>query len=95
MRKRTTRSERLCLRLTAGQEHILQSAAVATHRSLSEFILDSALTHAQDILLSRQRFGLNSQRWETFQRALDAPPRPLARLARLLKEPSAFEERSE
>ena len=94
MRKRTTRSERLRLRLTAEQEHVLRSAAVATHRSLSEFILDSALTRAEDILLNRQRFGLTAERWEAFQRALDAPPRPHARLGRLLNEPSVFEEGS-
>ena len=94
MRERTTHSQRLRLRLTAEQEHILQSAAGTTHRSLSEFILDSALTHAQDILLNRQRFGLTAERWEAFQRALDAPPRPLARLARLLNEHSVFEEGS-
>jgi uncharacterized protein (DUF1778 family) len=91
MRKLTTRSERLRLRLTAEAKHILQSAAVATHRSLSEFILDSALTRAEETLPNRQRFGLAAERWEAFQRALDAPPRPLARIARLLNEPSVFD----
>jgi uncharacterized protein (DUF1778 family) len=42
-------------------------------------------------LPDRQRFGLNAERWEAFQAALDAPPSPVPRLARLLNEPSVIE----
>ena len=33
----------------------------------------------------------NTQQWEAFQKAFDAPPRRLPRLHRLLLEPSAIE----
>ena len=39
----------------------------------------------------RTRFGLDADRWEAFLDALDAPPRDLPRLERLLREPSVFE----
>jgi uncharacterized protein (DUF1778 family) len=61
------------------------------HRSVSEFVLESALARAEETLPDRQRFGLDKAHWEAFQNALDAPARPSRRLAKLLKEPSVFE----
>ncbi len=86
-----TRSEKLDLRLTPEAKRVLNAAARAARRSLSEFVLDSALTRAQEALPDRQHFGLDAARWEAFLIALDAPPRPLPRLGRLLTEPSVFE----
>jgi len=86
-----TRSQKLDLRLTPSAKRTLQVAAQAAHRSVSEFVLESALTRAEETLPDRQRFGLSAVRWEAFQAALSAPPRPSRRLAKLLKEPSVFE----
>jgi uncharacterized protein (DUF1778 family) len=89
----TTRSEKLDLRLTPEAKSTLNAAATAARRSVSEFVLESALARAAETLPDRQRFELDSERWKAFQAALDAPPRPLSRLARLLKEPSVVESR--
>jgi len=91
MQNTETRNEKLDLRLTASAKRALQIAAVAAHRSVSEFVLESALARAEETLPDRQRFGLNAEQWEAFQTALAAPPRPIARLAKLLTEPSVFE----
>jgi uncharacterized protein (DUF1778 family) len=91
MRSRTTRSEKLDLRLTREAKLALQAAALASRRSVSEFVLESALTRASEALADRQFFGLNSVQWKAFLAALDAPPRPLPRLNRLLREPGFFE----
>ena len=88
-----TRTEKLDLRLTPAAKRILQSAARAAQRSVSEFVLESALARAKETLPDRQRFGLDSERWAAFQAALDAPARPNPRLKRLLHEPSVFERR--
>ena len=85
------RDEKLDLRLTPSAKQILKTAALAMHRSVSEFVLESALARAEETLPDRQRFGLNKTQWEAFQKALSAPPRPSRRLAKLLKEPSVFE----
>jgi uncharacterized protein (DUF1778 family) len=85
------RSEKLDLRLTMSAKRVLQSAAQAERRSLSDFVLESALARAADALPDRQRFGLNREQWQAFQAALDAPPTPAPRLANLLNEPSIFE----
>jgi uncharacterized protein (DUF1778 family) len=64
---------------------------MAVHRSVSEFVLESALARAEETLPDRRRFGLSAEQWAAFQAALSAPPRPAPRLARLLKKPSVFE----
>lgn len=86
-----TRTEKLDLRLTRSAKNILQTAAQAERRSVSDFVLDSALSRAAETLPDRQRFGLDAKQWKAFQAMLDAPPRPAPRLAKLLNEPSIFE----
>ena len=87
----TVRSEKLDLRLTADAKRTLSAAAKATHRSMSEFVLESALARAQEALPDRQHFGLEAERWKAFLKALEAPSHPMPRLKRLLDTPSIFE----
>lgn len=86
-----TRNEKLDLRLTASAKRTLQEAALAARRSVSEFVLESALARAEETLPDRRRFGLGAEQWARFQKALDAPPKKSPRLRKLLKEPSVFE----
>lgn len=86
-----TRTEKLDLRLTSEAKRVLQSAALAAHRSVSEFVLESALARAAETLPDRTHFGLDAERWTAFQAALDSPARPLPRLGRLLDEPGVFD----
>lgn len=58
---------------------------------MSEFVLESALARADAALAERRTFGLDADQWKAFMAALDAPPRPLPRLERLLKEPGFFD----
>jgi len=85
------RTEKLDLRLTPTAKQTIQTAALAARRSVSEFVLESALVRAEETLADRQRFGLDAEQWAAFHAALDAAPRSLPRLARLLEEPSIFE----
>jgi uncharacterized protein (DUF1778 family) len=91
MASRATRSEKLDLRLTREAKLLLKAAAAASRRSVSEFVLESALARADEALADRQSFGLNATQWKAFLAALEAPPRPLPRLERLLKEPGFFD----
>ena len=86
-----TRKEKLDLRLTPTAKRTLQIAALAARRSVSEFVLESALARAEETLPDRQRFGLNAEQWRKFQRALDATPQPAPRLAKLFRKASVFE----
>lgn len=91
MSARTVRSEKLDLRLTRQAKKTLQAAAAASYRSVSEFVLESALARADETLAERHTFVLGTAQWKAFLSALDAPPRPLPRLERLLKEPGFFD----
>ena len=86
-----TRSEKLDLRLTADAKRTLQTAAAALNRSVSDFVLDSALERAAETLPDRTRFQLEPQKWAEFQALLDAEPRSNPRLAELLRRPSFFD----
>lgn len=86
-----TRNEKIDLRVTPSAKRTLQIAASAAQRSVSEFVLESALARAGETLPDRQYFRLNAAQWEEFQAALDAPTRSVARLQTLLQQPSVFE----
>jgi len=90
----SNRSEKLDLRLTPEAKAALYAAARASHCSMSEFVLASALARADETLAERRYFGLDAEHWLAFQAALDAPPRPLPKMARLLREPGAFDSSS-
>jgi uncharacterized protein (DUF1778 family) len=86
-----TRNEKLDLRLTPSAKRKLQFAALAAKRSVSDFVLESALARADETLPDRRQFGLDAKQWAEFQAALDAPPRAMPRLEKLLREPGVFE----
>jgi uncharacterized protein (DUF1778 family) len=86
-----TRNEKIDLRVTPSAKRALQIAASAAQRSVSEFVLESAMARAEETLPDRRHFGLDAAQWEAFQAALDAPPRSVPRLQTLLQQPSVFE----
>jgi uncharacterized protein (DUF1778 family) len=90
---RTARTEKLDLRLSSAAKQTLRAAAAAAQRSISEFVLESALARADETLAERQRFGLDANQWKKFLAALDAPVRSLPRAERLLREPSVFDDK--
>jgi uncharacterized protein (DUF1778 family) len=89
--KKAPRSEKLDLRLSVAAKKTLKAAADAESKSVSEFVLDSALARAQERLPDRTHFKLSADQWAKFMEALDAPPREHPRLRRLLQEPSVSE----
>lgn len=91
MSQTQTRSEKLDLRLTPLAKQRLLAAAERAQRSVSDFVLTSALERADETLADRRSFTLDADQWAKFQAALDAPPRKLPRLEKLLREPSVFE----
>jgi len=88
---RTNRTEKLDLRLTKTAKQTLQAAARAASKSVSEFVIETALSEAEERLADRRLFALDAERWRAFLAALDAPPRRHPRLRRLFREPSVFD----
>ena len=95
MTQRIKRTEKLDLRLSRAAKKTLQAAAMAERKSVSEFVLDTALSQAEERLADRRVFTLDAKGWNAFVAALDAPPRRHARLERLFREPSIFDPKSE
>lgn len=85
------KSERIDIRTTQRVKRTLQEAAAASHKTVSEFLLDSALTQAAEVLADRRLFLLDDTQWEAFLAALDAPAEPMPRLERLMREPSVLD----
>lgn len=88
---RTARSEKMEMRLSPEAKKILREAAQVRHKSMSEFVLDSALSVAEETLLDRRIFRLSAETWDNFMTALDALPSRHPRMERLLKSPSVFD----
>jgi uncharacterized protein (DUF1778 family) len=88
---RVRRTEKLDVRISRTAKAKLQAAAAASHRSMSDFVIESALSKAEEMLAERRIFSVNAENWAAFQAALDAPTRPLPRLKKLLSEPGFFQ----
>jgi uncharacterized protein (DUF1778 family) len=86
-----SRTERIDIRTSASVKKLLQQAAAANHKNVSEFLLEHGLIAAQEALTNRKLFVLDDEQWEAFQTALDSPSTEKPRLRRLLTEPSVFE----
>ncbi len=78
------------LRLTPEAKRVLTAAANAEQRSMSEFVLDSALGRADEVLAGRCVFHLASEQREAFSAALEAPVRDMPRMRELLNKPGIF-----
>lgn len=91
MRTRATRSEKLDFRISPEAKRKLRAGADAKDKSVSDFVLESALEAADAALQEQRLFRLGSKEWERFLAALEAPPRRHPRLERLLREPSILD----
>jgi len=91
MPARSVRREKLDLRLSSADKRTLEAAASLSNRSVSEFVRDSAVSRAHEMLADRRMFVLSQSKWDEFQAALDAPTRHNPRIQRLLTEPGFFD----
>jgi len=85
------RTVKLDVRVSRSAKAKLQAAAAASHRSMSDFVMESALARAEETLVERRTFGLSAEAWTAFQASLDAPVRPLPRMLALLSKPGFFD----
>lgn len=85
------KTERIDLRVSPRAKSLLQEAARASHKSVSEFILDAGIVAANLAMADRRVFLLDEERWKAFQEALDRPVRDKPRLGELLSKPGALD----
>lgn len=70
-----TRSARLGLRATPKQEAVLRRAAEVAHKSMTDFILDSACQAAEQTLLDQRVFLVSGSQSQALLELLDRPAR--------------------
>ena len=85
------KSERIEIRTTPNIKALLQQAAAASHKNVTEFLLEAGVDAAEDALADRRMFRLDERRWRAFQEILDRPVADKPRLARLLAGKSVLE----
>lgn len=82
-----SKSERIDVRASTPVKLLLQEAARAAHKNVSEFLLEAGIVAANQTLADRLRFELTPDQWSAFQAALDRPVELKPKLKKLLDEP--------
>ena len=86
-----TKTARIDVRASTAVKQLLQEAARACHKNVSEFLLDAGVTAAAQMLADRRRFELDDAQWQAFQELLDRPVQSKQRLKKLLREPGVLD----
>ena len=87
------KESRLNIRASARQETLIREAAAVSGKSMTEFVLDSACTTAEQVLADRRQFVVDDTAWARFMEALDRPVAAKPRLQELLKTPGVLDRR--
>jgi uncharacterized protein (DUF1778 family) len=88
---KTSRSSRLGLRSSLAQVTVLRRAAEVVHKSLTDFILDSACMAAEQTLLDQRLLVASGQDYQALLTLLDRPVRSSAGLKKLFSRTSPWD----
>jgi uncharacterized protein (DUF1778 family) len=88
---RQSKDRRINLRATSVQESLIRAAADKRGLSMTDFVLESACTRAEETIADQVHFVLSDKQWKAFNDALERPARVRPRLRKLLTEPSILE----
>lgn len=75
-----TKDDRLQVRLDAESKAVLQRAASYRHKTVSQFVLATALEEAEKVIRENEITTLSGPDWKVFFEALTNPPEPNAAL---------------
>ena len=81
------KTQRVHIRVAAGEDELFRNAAAAAHESLSEFLVESGRERAERVLADRTRFVLSPTEWRDFTAALDRPAREIPAVVELFRRP--------
>ncbi|MDQ1290053.1 MAG: hypothetical protein QG622_3619 [Actinomycetota bacterium] len=85
------KDSRIAARLPEDQAALIRTAAEAEGTTVTAFMVNAAVTRAQDVLADQRVFLLDDATWASFQATLDRPVSPKPRLAALFTEEPVFE----
>ena len=81
-----SKTERIDVRASLPIKTLLQNAAQARHKTVSEFLLEAGITAAHETLAEQRLFLLDDEQWQKFQELLDRPVQDKPALKALLAE---------
>jgi uncharacterized protein (DUF1778 family) len=87
----TRRDTVINIRVSRVLRQLIDRAADAVGKTRSEFVLESARTHAIDVLLDQRLFTLDADQYAAFMDALEAPPAPNEKLRELMSSKAPWE----
>jgi len=87
------KTERLHIRATPQQAHLIKAGAARRKVNLTDYILNSTCAQAETDLADQNQFVLPEKQWNAFLKALDAPPKVPPGLKRLFARGSIAESR--
>jgi uncharacterized protein (DUF1778 family) len=85
------KASRFSIRASATQKRVIAEAARIKDTTISDFVLEQSLTAAQHVIADQVQFRLPKKQWKEFCDALDAPPKTIPSLRRLLNKPGLFD----
>ena len=88
-----SRSARLGCRATPEQEAVIRRAAEVAHKSLTDFILQSAYSVAEQTLLDQRLFVASGSKCQELLELLDRPAQPNEGLRDLFSRKDPWETR--
>ena len=87
----TSKQERLSIRANAQQKALLARAAGVRHMNVSQFVLQTSLQSAQQIIEQETQIVVSAEEYEWLLQKLEEPPQENLALRRLLKEKPVWE----
>src|ERR1044072_8320478 len=85
------KASRFSIRASATQKRIIAEAARLKDTTISDFVLEQSLTAAQQVIADQVHFRLPKKQWKEFCDALDAPPKTIPALRKLLTKRGLFD----
>ena len=71
-----TKDQRVNLRIDSSAKNLLQRAASYRNKSITQFLVDTAVEEAARVVREQETISLSQQDWDTFFDALNEPPEP-------------------
>jgi len=87
----TAKRDTLNLRVKPADRELIDRAAKLVGKSRTDFLLEAGRRAAEDALLDRKLWRVDSETFDAFVALLDAPPQPNERLRRTMKTRAPWE----
>lgn len=85
------KADHIHLRAAAWQKAVIKAGAEAAgSKQVTEYVLHAAIERAEKDILEKSVFVLGSPAWSKFMSELDAPPKVIPELRRLLRSKDVF-----